>query len=155
MQCPKCESDDVLLCSVAHDQGKTTHQIKGTSNGAVGGQRTTGDHSSTGTSITEFARRAAPPQPAFDRAILNVIAAVAAFIILPSALKDLTHSHANWAYYPLLACIAFTIYRLTVAAKDKPLDRARREEWERSWICKRCGTIFDPENQVPGVAPAE
>lgn len=158
MQCSNCGSDDVLLCSVAYQQGKIETQTKTTSSGSygagAGGGRMNARHTSTSTSLTEFAGRAAPPKPAFDGACMNVIAAVVALVIIPAAVSDVFHTQSAMLFYALLAVVAYTIYRLTIAYRNRPEDRARRDEWERSWICTRCGTMFLPETDTPGVSQA-
>lgn len=157
MQCPKCESNDVLLCSVAYEQGKSVTESKGTSEGGDGSGRFTADHESTHTTLTEFAKRAAAPELTTNALWYSLIGAVVAFFIVPSVWADLTHHGSPlWLHLLLLALIVVAIYRLATGYKKRSAeDGARRAAWERSWICKRCGAIFDPSGAGPGVTPVE
>jgi hypothetical protein len=156
MQCPKCESDDVLSCSVAYEQGKSVIKTKGKSEGGDGGGRFTADHESTHTVLTEFAKRAAAPESTTNSLWYSLFAAVAAYFIVPSVWHDFTGHRPQWLNLLLLAGIAITIYRLVTGYKKRRSeDDGQRAVWERSWICKRCGTIFDPSEEAPGVSPAE
>jgi hypothetical protein len=157
MQCPKCESDDVLLCSTAYEQGKSVVKRKGKIEGGMdGGGRITADHESTETVLTEFAKRAAAPELTTNSLWYSLIGAVVAFFVVPSVWHDFTGHNPQWLYFLLLAAIAVAIYRLvTVYKKRRSENDAQKAAWERSWICKRCGTIFDPSEKVPGVTPAE
>ena len=157
MQCPKCESEDVLLCSIALAQGTSVIKSKGSSEGGMdGGGRLTANHESTATVLTEFARRAAAPASTTDSLWYSLIAAVVAWIVVPSAWGDMTGHSPQWLYLLLLAGIAIAIYRLVTGYKKRRSeDEGQRAVWERSWICKRCGTIFEPSEEAPGVSPAE
>ena len=155
MQCPKCESDDVLLCSVAYEQGKSVTESKGTSEGGDGSGRFTADHESTHTTLTEFAKRAAAPELTTNSLWYSLIGAVVAYFVVPEFWRTSGHV-PQWVHLLLLAFIAVAIYRLATGYKKRRSeDDVRRAAWERSWICKRCGTIFDPSKAPPGATPAE
>jgi hypothetical protein len=157
MKCPKCESDDVLLCSVAVAQGTTTTQTKGHSEGGADGiGRVTSEYSGTQTTLTEFAKRAAAPTPRLNGAIGMVAFAIIAYVVVPAAWRDLAHhTPPGWLNLVLLAAIAWSIYNLVNIYRHRSEDEALHAAWERSWICKRCGTIFDPSEQAPGITQAK
>jgi len=156
MQCPKCESEDVLLCSVAVAQGTSVTKREGTTEGGLdGGGRFTADHESTETVQTEFAKRAAASELTTNSLWYSLIGAIVAYFVVPEFWRTSGHM-PQWVHLLLLAAIAIAIYRLVTGYKKRRSeDDRRRAVWARSWICKRCGTIFDPSEKAPGVTPAE
>ena len=90
MECPKCHSHNAQLCSVAHEQGTSTTKTSGTATGQSIGSSTQGGFgvaqhnlqtSSTSTTKSAFAQRAAPPTNWFVVFTLSSIAC-ALFIVL-------------------------------------------------------------------------
>ena len=145
MQCPKCQSTTTQLCSMAHEQGTTTTTTHGTATGQSIGSSTQGGFgvaqhniqtSSTSTTRTAFAQRAAPPN--------NWIAAPLTLLVMLGGIYGIlrmgTLPPQNWLLL-LMIPPAYWLYRLI----RSPKYREARARWETSWICAACGHIFVPE----------
>ncbi|MGA9657791.1 MAG: hypothetical protein WBQ60_01650 [Asticcacaulis sp.] len=145
MKCPKCNSEDIYLCSAAHAGGKTTTQHSGTSSGYVGSNYTTMHHESTSESLTDFAKKAAPPVGQLGSAIgFLVVMLIANYIG-----RTEFHHIPAWVSLMLLALLAYSAWSLFKAVKDVPAEKEAKALWEKSWICKRCSAIFVPEQVGP------
>ena len=159
MHCPECHSDDVYLCSVAHEQGTSTAKARTHyAGGSLGWgmsalHRGTADHSSV--AQTRFAKRAAPPTNYFE-------AALGATILSGAAVATIYVASLIWGMRGLAAvlfvlCAVIVVPVLLVAGLVLLLTfpfrrrfRAAAARWRRSWICARCGRIFSPDEDAAG-----
>ena len=158
MQCPSCESQNVVSCPIAYDQG-TVH-TKSTSEGStfsqgnvmgtgatVGSAMVSAQHSTrmTHNSVhrTAFAGRASPPSNPIWPPLKGISAAIGALIVL--SLLDSVIPFPPWigidAFAAILLCAVWAVF----AFLRLPDYRARHEHWSKSWICGACGNIFVPK----------
>ncbi|MGN6424599.1 MAG: hypothetical protein ACTHLA_14960 [Asticcacaulis sp.] len=161
MQCPKCDTQDCFLCSIAHAQGKTTTKTTGSTSGAYYGTNgnagmISGSHTSTSTSLTAFGKKAAPPENPLGPAISFVALAIVSNMIV----------HGIWPHLNGLVTLIFlggiglSLWGLYAAIRDQPRFRNEKARWEQSWICARCGEIFLPPEraslapQTPAAQPS-
>jgi hypothetical protein len=153
MQCPKCDTQDCFLCSIAHAQGKTTTKTSGSTSGTYYGANGNagvmgGTHRSTSTSLTEFGKKAAPPDNPLGPAIGGLALAIFANFAL----------HGIWPHVSAVASLIFlgllglAVWWLYTAIRDQPRFREDKARWQKSWICARCGEIFLPAER-PAAAP--
>lgn len=157
MECPQCQSQDVIRCAIAYEQGTTTIESRGTSTGGgsytgsavrtgdfvSGGVATHQDIRSSSTSQTAFARRCAPPTSTFKWALLaTVIFAVADFFLLGLvAGGDIRPSSFVHLMY---AGLGVSVLWLALTIFNWPKHRARLARWRKAWVCVRCGHQFLP-----------
>jgi hypothetical protein len=146
----------VYLCSIAHAQGttkvQTTTQLSGTTVGTVYGAQGVnaamlqhgGTQTTHSTLQTEFAKRAAPPTNWFTvwsaQAVISAITVVAVYFL---------HSLAAFLGVFELLAVPWLLVSLvgTVLTYPKREGYARAAfDWQRTWICTRCGTKFIPSN---------
>jgi hypothetical protein len=158
MQCPSCESQNVVSCPIAYDQG-TVH-TKSTSEGStfsqgnvmgtgatVGSAMVSAQHSTrmTHNSVqrSAFAGRASPPSNPIWPPLKGIVAAIGALIVL--SLLDSVIPLPPWigiaAFAAILLCAVWAVF----AFLRLPAYRAHREHWSKSWICAACGNIFVPD----------
>lgn len=166
MECPNCQSQDVILCSVAHEQGTTTTQTHGTISGggsylgssagggvAAGGMSMSQTVNTTSKSQTGFAERCAPPRtPALTKAL--IVTLIAAWVgiallaqVMPAPVKNLS-SEVSWVVINLVLWLAIVILPALWVRREwryRPEYHAALERWRRSWACARCGHIFIPK----------
>jgi hypothetical protein len=154
MQCPKCQSQDVSLCSVVHAQGTvktTTHtQGMGSSTGHIANlgmttMQTQSSQTQTSQSKTAFAERAAPPTPP----ILYPIGALALLLFLRVGLPLVSTIHPLGLGWLALVVVAAWLF---MEFKKLPQRSLERREWEKSWICGRCGMKFIPKEESSAAA---
>lgn len=144
MQCPKCESQEVYLCSLANEQGTTKSTTSGSiSGGGSGGLEEYTVESET-TSQTFLAKQAAPPSNAFATARGTLILLIIAYIVI-TVVGKLAGIQSLGLFGPVMfvliagAAISMFIGYGKLAEYHEALTR-----WKKSWICGSCGTIFIP-----------
>lgn len=103
-----------------------------------------GTQKSTAKSVTDFARRAAPPTNWFGvwsmQAFISAIAAVAVYFL-----------HGLVAVIGVLELVAvpWLLVSVTCAVLTYPKREGyarAMDDWRRMWICARCGNKFIPQN---------
>ena len=159
--CPKCQSPNTQLCSIAHEQGTATTKTSGTVTGQSVGHSAKGGFgvaqhnlqtSSTSTTKTAFAERAAPPTNWYLAFLASSVVCVLFIVIvglnLRSVLGFISHDIEGLAgpiWIVILVWLAVSLLGLarTYPKREKYAQDKRR--WRASWICAACGTIFVPE----------
>jgi hypothetical protein len=147
MQCPRCQSPNVQTCSMAYEQGTSTTTTRGTGTGQSAGYSAQSGYgvaqhniqtSSTSTTRTPFAQRAAPPNNWIfaPLTLLFLLGGIYGILLIPGTLPP-----QNWLLLLMLPA-AFWLYRLI----RSPKYREARARWESSWICAACGNIFVPND---------
>lgn len=132
MQCPKCSSPDTVSCPMAFEQGTSTSKIAA--------DPATGQAAREVTSHTAFAQRAAPPGGSW---MFQLIVILVVSIGLTVAFLSSSGNPGDFVLvFPAiaLACIVGII----ISFRRLPMHRERRERWSDSWICRRCGAVFQP-----------
>lgn len=131
MQCPHCESQDIMLCSVARAQGTTSTKTTG------------GQDTDTTQAQTAFAARCAPPKSPLKFALI-----VTAIVIVLDlmALQDVNEAraHATGELWFVFASLGACVLWFVLIAANGPKRRARLERWHNTWVCMRCGKFFVP-----------
>lgn len=138
MQCTQCNSDNVQKLSVIYEQGtqnirttgRTVGSGAGIGRGGLGAGFGTATTTTTGKSQSIAAQKAAPPD---KKKIIIPIALIAAGLIVLFAI----HAFTGIA---LIAIGAFIFWKFTQYNNTTypPL----YAEWQRSWLCNKCGTIY-------------
>ena len=132
MNCPSCRSPDTVSCAMAYEQGTSTSKIAADP-GA-------GHASREVTSHTAFAKRAAPPSGSF---IGGWIIFFLVFVGITALFLSSSGDPGNIALIFPAAAIACLV-GIVISFKRLPVHQERREKWGRSWICRRCGSVFAP-----------
>ena len=132
----------LLGCGSDSPTGSTSGAYYGT-NGDAG--MISGSHNSTSTSLTEFGKKAAPPENPLGPAISFVALAIVSNMIV----------HGIWPHLNgivtliFLGGIGLSLWGLYLAIRDQPRFREDKARWQKSWICARCGEIFLPAERTP------
>lgn len=142
MQCPKCQSPNVLLCSVACAQGTVTTTTKGSATSSV--DLTTMHVNTTSTTRTAFAQRCAPPTSTLWWAVLATLVMLAVNVAMQ------VHLHvkalfAGTGTHVILGVLAVCVLWLILAIRNRPHHRESLQRWRRTWACASCGKFFLPE----------
>jgi predicted RNA-binding Zn-ribbon protein involved in translation (DUF1610 family) len=151
--CPKCGSEDTIKCSVVHQAGTTTGSFVGVGVDMAGG---IGGFGGRKTSRTLFATQAAPP-PApgidFARVFLVCVLILVAIVGFFVGMASFTDQGAQSKWVVILSFIGFicggagaVAVSITMTRDNKRAaaeHRAAIFEWQRQWVCQRCGMTFE------------
>lgn len=139
MDCKNCGSDNTQRLEVVYDGGYSTTEstsysiglLGGNAGGGLGSARTTTNE----VSVSNLAKKAAPPEKLTYRYLIILIAIGALLVTKSSELNF-------WFFFGLLL-IATGGYLVHFAYKFNkyrwPLQYAH---WQRQWFCHKCGNIF-------------
>jgi hypothetical protein len=160
MECPKCQSSNAQLCSVAHAQGTSTTKTSGTATGqsvgySAGGGYGVAQHnlqtSSTSTTKSAFAERAAPPTNWYYVFVASSVACALFIVIvgfnLRSVLGFISHDIEGLAgpiWIGTLLWLAVSLFGLSRTYPERQKYAEAKRRWAASWICVACGNIFVP-----------
>ena len=141
-RCSQCGSEDIQKLSVVYETGTSiiNTQTRGSSTGigiargGIGVGTAVNSSRTRGTQTSELAKRAAPPpaKMAFGWIVLGLVGGLlfAAFGAIPLAVFALG-----------LCGFLFHLGNRYNGTELPPL----RDAWAKSWLCHRCGTIFQIE----------
>jgi hypothetical protein len=150
LACPVCQSEDVKTLRLIHEHGTSTGT--GTTTGWVAGSGNQPGHIATFATrtktLTDAARKAAPPKKRFNGVVLIVIgvlvAAIACGLGGTLALGS-AGSYTSGVYIVVGIGILALLGGIILAVFDSAYNRtvpAAFAEWDRSWQCQRCGRVF-------------
>ena len=152
MQCPKCKSDDAVKLSLVHAAGLSDIQTRSRGHGwALGdGGLVLGFGNSTGSGNTQtkLSKLAAPPHKKRYR---HVILAWLIGLVMAGPLIDAFNAYAAnpdaalRREFQIFAYIFSALLVFILAALwsfNHLVLPGRREFWNRSFMCRRCGEIF-------------
>lgn len=149
--CPKCKSTEAHAASVVH-RSQTSNTIATTVGAGltIGGEAGLGVATTTGTSQSLMAQQAAPPKPPSHMAYGCVLYVALFFVYGLSNLalvQVLGTADSVWgntfAFGTMIGGGAAIIYWMRQRTKAQlPAWEKRMEEWQRTWVCDRCGTQF-------------
>lgn len=167
MQCPKCQSTQVQLCSVAFDQGTitATATTKGQTysygtvadqgRGIVSGQARHDHHNEqTTVSQTAFAAQAAPPVNPIVlplKFLAWLLVFLVAINLVNLAIPDIVRAALGWSGFhqlerltwaAIIACAVWLFFGL----RKLPTYKVKRSRWKKTWICNACANRFVPES---------
>jgi transcription elongation factor Elf1 len=151
--CPKCGSDNTISVPLAHGSGTTKTESLSV---YVGTKENYGLIPTFERSQTAVARLLTPPTKKHPRGEFLILGLMlSAFGLLMAAIAG----HSDGQLSPLLgilfiiggivaAVAGWTITSREAQEYNENTWRPRREEWEKSFLCQRCGTVFIPSDSV-------
>ncbi len=152
MQCPKCKSEDAVKLSLVHSAGLADIRTK--SRGHAIGLAGAGlllavdNFATTGTSQSRLSKLAAPPRKKRYRNVILawlIGLAIGSWLILfidapTPSLDSRTFTQIHW-FVSVFSTAMILILAVLWRFNHSILPR-RRELWNRSSMCRRCGEIF-------------
>jgi hypothetical protein len=150
LACPSCCSEDVKTLQIIHAQGTSTgHGIStGWVQGAGAQPGNFAQFNTTTRTVTEAARKAAPPRKRWNGIVLLVIGAAVAIVAgsLGSTLFAGTEGiFTSGVFIVVVIGVLLVIGGFILAIFDAGYNRsvfpAAIAKWDRSWQCQRCGTV--------------
>ncbi len=152
MQCPKCKSDDAIKLSLVHAAGLSEIQTSSRGHtlalGDAGLLLGSGHSTATGASQTLLSKVAAPPR---KKPYWHVILAwLIGLAIGGSLILDLNvytvnpDAHVRHQFHVFAYIFSFLVaFVLAVLWRyNRRILPRQRELWNRSFMCRRCGEIF-------------
>jgi hypothetical protein len=140
LACTKCGSAEVRRLSLIYNEGlaiiNTTSASSGVAFGGGGAAFGSSSTSTTGTQQTALSKQAAPPRKKHT-ILWAILAGVLGFLAL-GGLADLSFSVI------VFAALAALAGRMSLKAKAYNATKFPEEyaNWERSFMCNRCGQVF-------------
>ena len=163
--CPICNKDDAIQkLSVIVSSGKSSGTFSGPSGGVVrvdGKWGATGGYSTlSGSTISDLARRLAPPPAPTLKRInwpLAILFAISALITGCFTIYGFMLSQGKFIIPLILFISTFVIYQVltnnylkkakVIYQQEKSHWGAALEKWNRLYFCHRDGIVFDPDTQ--------
>lgn len=136
LQCPSCQSDNVTRLEVLYQQGMTqeTHQTKQFQQRGHH-RHVTGQGETTVVAQSELSKKAAPPEKAQWGIYLLIPLVGMLFGAIPIA------GIVLW-----LGTVALAIWLIRkVMRHNKEVWPGQMAKWQKSWMCNRCGAVFEKE----------
>ncbi len=150
MICNSCESPNITKLSLVHESGTayTSSVTTGTGVGYAGGVGGgIGVAHTSATTVSATAMRAAPPQQKNPEILGSAF--VLGFILTVIFMLLPFHGLA----VPGVAMMAFSAWGIYVAMKyNLETWPALHQEWERLYLCNRCGQIMTPRRAATPIA---
>lgn len=137
--CPQCGSDQTQPFRMVYESGTSAgvHHTLGvglSSGGAIG----IGGAQTASTSMTELAAKVAPPEKiGISIIIWLLLAAVGYYAIAGPA--NAGAAKLTVGLFIGIPCIRTVFRAVKFNTRDYP---ALMEQWEKSWLCRRCGNSF-------------
>lgn len=143
LACSRCGSDDVRRLSIIHSGGLTHVATETVGIMATGRQIGVGAAATAGSHTTDLALLAAPPPPESRRSPAARAVFGCVFVI---AAAESYFGGSAWygTTFLIVGLVSFVLARDARQFNttwDYPQRLAR---WERSFMCLRCGNVFDP-----------
>lgn len=147
--CPKCGSTDTRHARAIHEEGMSNLHASTRGVGYGTGGLGVGVTQTNGTQQTNLSRRLAPPQRqdpgtpwlAFWAAVAVGGVALVLALLNPEGAAVMTF----WAVFgsaAIVAILAYSTAQWRVGFNRNQLPRLQAQ-WERTYRCQRCGTIFE------------
>lgn len=141
--CPRCNAETTVRFPVAYQQGQSVTNISATSRNIVSGTTFTSGQQFNQSQTSRMT--APPPKPSFNLAPQVILGGLFGFFTLALSLAG-GRATALWAI-PLFVLLAAGLAFWAVTAKKNhdskmPQWNAAMQQWERSWLCNRCGLTY-------------
>lgn len=152
MNCPHCKSDHCQTLPMIWNSGLSSGSSTGVAYTFGVGATVAQGHS---TSVTALAQQAAPPvRPSSSPVLFVLLAAVVVFFLL-LALVSAAVSYVVAAIFVFLGIVVLGVgvTGLVFLQKAKEQDIQSYnywfDIWQKTWMCLRCGTRFNPYQTGP------
>lgn len=140
--CPNCSNENTQLLSIAYSSGIYTSE-------AITRRASTSLHSHTTVTVnqSELSRQAAPPEKL--SVLFPIKVGIIAGLLLPPVLTWLLPQGKVWNILVLsifLGVVGLSVYSAYRSFTYNRADWvASMEQWQRQYLCTRCGAVFEPE----------
>ena len=157
LRCPKCNSTDLKKVSLAHQEGlfrsEGRTRLRAVVVGGGGPDLVVGRATTRGTEQSALSKKLTPP---VKWSYLKVIgwsvlvflcAGWLVFYVNTVTTNSSTVSSPPLAFFALISAAIFVFLLFLVWKRNHSSYRTRYAEWDRSFICQRCGDVRQHELQ--------
>lgn len=141
--CPQCHSDNTVKCSVAHASGSSIGMFSAL---GMDGSGEVGAAGGSTTSQTLLARKLAPPVQERVGCLFWVVSFGPGMLFVLGGLGCFSETVLGGLILLTigLALCAIPIRKSWEIENKRPDYERELKEWDRAWVCLRCGHIFAP-----------
>jgi len=154
LRCPKCNSTDLKKVSLAYEEGsfrgEAQTRIRAAVVGGGGADLIVGRASTRTSHQSTLSKRLTPPVKwSYRKLIFWSLVVFLCCGWLVSYVNTITKSSTTvmspaLAGYAVIAAAVFAIIVVLVVRHNLRVYPKHLGEWDRSFICQRCGTLFEP-----------
>jgi hypothetical protein len=154
LRCPKCNSTDLKKVSLAYEEGtfrtEAQTRMRAAVIGGSGADLLVGRASTHGSHESALAKRLRPPlkwsyrKMVFWSALFCLCGGWLVFYVNTIMKNTTTVTSPALITYGLIAGVVFVSLLMLVIRHNQSVYPRQFGEWERSFICQRCGTIATP-----------
>ena len=153
LRCPKCNSTDLKKVSLAYEEGlfrtEGRTRLRAVAVGSSGPDLVVGRATTRGTEKSALSKLLSPPvrwpysKLVFWSVLVSVCGGWLVFYVNTITKNATTVVSPALTGYALVAAVLAIIVVLVVRHNLRVYPK-RFAEWGRSFICQRCGTLFEP-----------
>ena|SRR5438876_41746 len=156
LRCPECNSTDLKKVSLAYQEGlfrtKGRTRLRAAVIGASGPDLVVGTATTKGTQQTELSKRLSPPKK-WSYLKLVVWFAVVSFVALVVYINSVMERFSTASALPVklygLFASCVLVFLVLLTWRHNHSTHARQlGQWDRSYVCERCGFISDPKSNT-------
>ena len=152
LRCPKCQSADLKKLSLAYQEGRfhvdTRTRLRCVVVGEGGPNVVVGRAITRGIQQTELSKHLSPPAKwSYMKLVLwsAFVSLVALMVYVRSVMSSsYPASSLPVKLYAFLAPVAFVLLVALYWRHNHSTYQVQYAQWNRSFICQRCGTLFEP-----------
>jgi len=157
LRCPSCNSTDLKRLSIAYQEGRfsvnTNSRLRGVVVGAGGPDVVIGRATTKGVQQSELSRKLSPPTKWSYRKVLLWSVAISLVALVAYVRSVMSQPGPASALPVTLYAITFPIvlaFLLAMVWRHNPSAYQRQHaDWDRSFICQRCGTVSQHDFATP------
>jgi len=153
LRCPKCNSTDLKKVSLVHEEGffrsEGRTRLRAVVAGGGGPDLVVGRATTRGTGQSALSKKLTPPVKWSYLKVIgwSVLVFLSAgwlgFYVNTVTTKATTLSSAPLAAFGLITGMALVLLMFLVWRHNHATYRQRFAEWDRSFICQRCGSVSE------------
>jgi len=154
LRCPKCNSTDLKKVSLAYEEGlfrsEVRTRLRAVVAGGSGPDLVVSRATTRGTQQSVLSKKLTPPVKWSYLKVIgwSILVFVSAgwlvFYINAITTKSSTVSSPPLTFFTVIFVAIFTFLLFLVWKHNHSTYQTRYAEWDRSFICQRCGTLFEP-----------
>jgi ribosomal protein S27AE len=137
-RCPECGSSDVVRVAIAYERDRRRASTQSVGIGAASGGLAIGAAASESTSHSIFSERLEPPKYQEQMPSTGLCILVLSLLAFTLAFPPLAIVTIPAGFFGLRRPFRAFYAQQAQAKKDHS---AALEDWERRWVCQRCGSV--------------
>ena len=152
LRCPKCNSTDLKKVSLAYQEGlyrsESRSRLRGVVVGGGGPDMVVGRTTTQGSQQSALSRKLSPPvkwsygKLVFWSVLVFVCGGWLVFYVNTITKNATTVTSPALTAYALIASVIFVVLLLLVGRRNHSTYARGYADWDRSFVCQRCGTVF-------------